>query len=57
MGYDAHPGVQGVFFIEIIAKKIVYQDFNAPVYDYLRMSFIRRSGIGKLLGSFGNRLG
>lgn len=51
MGYDAHPGVQGVFFIEIIANKIIYQDFNAPGYDYYLTSFIRRSGIGKLLGS------
>lgn len=57
MGYDAHPGVQGVFFIDIIAKKIIFQYPNAPVYEYLRKSFIRRSGIGKRLRSFGIRLG
>lgn len=56
MGYDADPTLKGVFFNEIITRRNLFEDANAPIFDYIATSFVKRSDIAKLLKRFGVRL-
>lgn len=53
MGYDALPGLRGVFFNEILSKRSLFEDHNAEIFNYVGTSFVKRSDIAKLLKQFG----
>lgn len=53
MGYDAFPGLQGVFFNKIISKRSLFEDVDAKIFDYVGNALANRSGLGKFLRRIG----
>lgn len=56
MGIDASPDDEGVFYNEIENGENRFLDENAEIFDYLAISFDKRSMISRVLRKLGVKL-